>query len=118
VTIVLDSCGDGIVWLRHATGPTRESDDHSVAPGVQFGARVPHRGTPRIVDVALGVARALDAEAQLRTADAVVPVSRRAERIGPRLPVALGSTAPPIRRGRRPLTAVMARIAATRESAA
>ena len=163
VKIVLDAGGDSIVWIRHATGRTRERGDSGVAPGVHFGSRVDHRGTPRVVAVALGaraareaadwlapapadadialvtdaaprgaavrvrdaggagplaITRALDAEAQLRTADAVVPFGRRARRIVPRLPEALRSTAPPIDPSRASLAAVIAHIAASREMAA
>lgn len=54
----------------------------------------------------------------MRTADAVVPFGRRAERFVPRLPEALRGAAPPIDPSRAPLPAVMARIAAAREPAA
>jgi hypothetical protein len=163
VKIVLDASSDSIVWIRYGAGRTRERGDSGVAPGMHFGARVHHRGPPRIVAVALGaraareaaawlasapadadlalvtdsppagvgvrvrhaggagplsVVRALGAEAQLRTADAVVPFGRRAERFVPRLPEALRGAAPPIDPSRAPLPAVMARIAAAREPAA
>lgn len=162
VKIILDAFSDSIVWIRHGTGRTRERGDSGVAPGMHFGARVHHRGTPRVVAVALGVraareaadwlgaapadaditlvtdapplgvgvrvrhaggagplaiTRALDAEAQLRTADAVVPFGRRAERIVAWLPEAIRSTAPPIDPSRAPLAAVMTHIATTREAA-
>lgn len=162
VKIVLDAASDSIVWIRHATGRTRERGDSGVRPGVHFGARVHHRGAPRVLAVALGaraarraadwlgsapadadtalvtdapplgvgvrvrdaggpgplaITRALDAEAQLRTADAVVPFGRRAERILPWLPGAVRGTTLPIDPSRASLAAVMAQIAATRETA-
>jgi hypothetical protein len=163
VKIVLDAASDSIVWIRHATGRTRERGDSGVAPGLHFGARIHHRGTPRVVAVALGahaareaavwlasapanadlalvtnapppgvgvrirhtggagplaITRALDAEAQLRTADAVVPFGRRARRIVPRLPEGVRGAALPIDPDHTPLAEIIARVAATREAGA
>ena len=161
--ILLDVGTDSVVWIRHATGRTTERGDSGVAPDEHFGAWKYHRGTPRVVVLALGaqaaetatrwlasapvgsdvalatdaptarsairvrrlptggplsVVRGLDAEEQLRPADAVVPFGARATRILSRVPGAPGGAIGAVQPERESLAAVLARIEATRGSAA